>query len=62
MDKSEVLKYGLIVFDGDEKSFNVWLNSEVPALEMKRPITLLDSEDGTRKVMDQLIRMEYSIP
>jgi len=41
--KSQIIKMGKTVFDGDMKKFNMWLNTESSALGCK-PITLYESE------------------
>jgi hypothetical protein len=44
----------------DPDKVELWLNSPSPALGLKRPITLLDTQDGARKVYNTLLFWELA--
>lgn len=54
-------RIGLDVFDSDEKSFQNWLKSKIPALDNHVPNDLLTSLLGIDVVKEELLRIEHSI-
>jgi len=55
-----LIRYGREVF-GDEKKFNLWLNTENLSLGNVRPKELLDSSFGIDLLKDELTRIEHGI-
>ncbi len=51
---------GVYVF-GEEQIFTDWLREEVPALDYKKPINLLDTPFGFQLVMQVLGRIEHGV-
>ena len=58
--KDDVLKRTTEVF-GDAKNGMFWLESVNTALNGTTPISLLDTDEGTKTVMDILGRIEHGI-
>jgi len=56
--KHQLIKKGKEVF-GDTYKFNIWLNSEIKALNCK-PITLYDSGEYDI-IYDELVRIDHGI-
>lgn len=52
----------MMVFDHDESSFLNELNADVPALGCQKPVEIIETDTGLQEVIEQLLRMEYSIP
>lgn len=46
---------------GNRDKAQLWLRSEIIALDGQRPIDLLESETGARIVSDELLRIQYGI-
>jgi putative toxin-antitoxin system antitoxin component (TIGR02293 family) len=61
MKKTEVLEYGLMVFNNEEEKFQRWMSKPVPALGNMIPNDLLDSIEGLKKVEVILHRIEYGV-
>ena len=59
--KTEILKYGLNVFNKDKNHFRLWLNCEIPALGNKKPSELLQTEEGMKQVYTTLARIDYGL-
>ena len=55
-----ILKLGKKVLGGDDE-LNHWLHSHVLALDGKKPIDLIKTESGRRKVEEALHQIEYGI-
>lgn len=55
-----LLRYGRQVF-GDEKKFNLWLNTENLSIGNVKPKEMLDSSFGIDLLKDELTRIEYGI-
>ncbi len=47
---------------GDTINALHWLNSECLSLGSKRPVELLDTDEGLQEVLDVLARIAYGIP
>lgn len=47
---------------GDEHEGRAWLTGGVPALGGRRPLDLLDTQDGYELVMDELERVVFGAP
>ncbi len=60
MTREEVLLHAVDTF-GNEERANRWLNEEIPALRLRTPISLLDSEDGRQQVDAVLTRIDYGV-
>ena len=60
MQVTLLIRYGREVF-GDEKKFNLWLNTENLSLGSVRPKELLDSSFGIDLLKDELTRIEHGI-
>ena len=59
MNKQEVLKYGISVFNKEGVKFSRWLTKPNLSLGNKTPNELLESEEGLREVKNCLDRIEY---
>lgn len=46
---------------GDNDSVEKWLTSPVPALNYAIPITLIDTDDGFKQVMNTLLSIEHGV-
>lgn len=46
---------------GSHQKAQLWLRSEIIALDGRKPIELLESETGARIVSDELLRIQYGI-
>lgn len=57
---AELWSQGMEVFE-DENDLRTWLQSEVPALGERTPITLLATPLGRFHVQEVLLRLEWSI-
>jgi len=53
--------YGLEVFEGNKADFREWLNTSIPSLAHKKPISLLKSESGRFAVFSTLGRIEHNV-
>jgi putative toxin-antitoxin system antitoxin component (TIGR02293 family) len=53
-------KKGIEVF-GSKDKFNQWMESEIPALSMERPKSLLDNSFGIRLLDEELFRIEHGV-
>lgn len=58
--KTAILARANEVF-GDSARAAAWLNTPVPALDDRKPISLLSSEPGAKRVEDALGRIEHGI-
>jgi len=56
---SEVLQYGLSVFNEEEEKFHRWLKKTNPSLGAVSPESLFDSLTGIQEVRNSLNRLEY---
>jgi putative toxin-antitoxin system antitoxin component (TIGR02293 family) len=56
---SELLQYGLSVFNDEQDKFHRWLNKENRSLGGLAPSSLFDTIMGIREVKNALDRMEY---
>ncbi len=56
----KLIEYGACVFE-DSQNFHIWMNSKNNALANIKPSTLLDSEEGIIRIMDELGRIENGI-
>lgn len=59
MNKQEILKYGLKVFNEEEDKFNRWLDKTNLSLGSITPNKLLETEEGIEQVKNCLDRIEY---
>lgn len=59
MELTELLDFGLEVFNREEEKFQRWLKKINIALGNVTPISLLDSFTGIKEVRNALSRMEY---
>ena len=59
MNKKEVIKYGIEVFNNEEDKFQRWLSLENKSIGNKKPFELLETEEGRNIVLDCLNRIEY---
>jgi putative toxin-antitoxin system antitoxin component (TIGR02293 family) len=57
---AEVIRRGLEVM-GSQKNMELWLHSELPALDYKKPIDLMDTTFGTQIVLRILGRIEHGV-
>jgi len=57
---SVVFKYALVVF-GDKEKAEKWLSTKIRVLGGKRPMDLLDTDDGLQTVYDVLNKIEFGI-
>ena len=56
---SEVLEFGLLVFNGEEEKFHRWLKKQNISLGGAAPETFFDSLTGIQEVRNALTRIEY---
>jgi uncharacterized protein (DUF2384 family) len=61
MNKREVIKYGLEVFNNEKDKFRRWLDSPILFLNGGKPCELLESEEGLERIILLLISIEYGI-
>jgi putative toxin-antitoxin system antitoxin component (TIGR02293 family) len=47
---------------GDEQEGRAWITSSLPALGARRPLDLLDTQDGYELVIDELERVVFGAP
>lgn len=48
------------IFNSDEEA-NLWLNSPLQVLSNNKPLSLLNTEDGYKKVIDTLGRIQHGV-
>ena len=58
---AEVVKRAIAVF-GDEAEGKAWLNESIVSLGERRPVDLLDTQDGFDVVMRTLGRIQFGAP
>ncbi|MGF1793357.1 DUF2384 domain-containing protein [Photobacterium profundum] len=58
---SEVFTAALALFENDSHAAAVWLNNPVNGLGGRRPVDLLDTEDGTQAVLKMIGRLEHGV-
>lgn len=61
MNKREILKYGLSVFNNEKDKFRRWLNSPIIALNGRKPVELFGSQAELNEVKRILDKIEYGI-
>lgn len=61
MNKQEILKYGLMVFNNETDKFERWFEKENVYLENYSPKELIEDEYGRIQVKQELDRIEYGI-
>lgn len=57
MDKLKVLEYAKSAF-GSSSMAQRWLKSRVPALDGKRPIDMIETEEGAKVVFSTIRKIE----
>lgn len=57
---AEVIRKGIDVL-GDEDRLEIWLHSELSAIDHKKPIDLMDTTFGTRLLIRMLGRIEHGV-
>jgi putative toxin-antitoxin system antitoxin component (TIGR02293 family) len=58
---AEAVKRAIVVF-GDEAEGKAWLNDPISSLGDRRPVDLLDTQDGFDLVMRTLGRIQFGAP
>jgi putative toxin-antitoxin system antitoxin component (TIGR02293 family) len=58
---AEVVKHAIAVF-GDEAEGKAWLNESIISLGNRRPLDMLDTQDGFDLVMRTLGRIQFGAP
>ncbi len=61
MNKREILKYGLSVFNNEKDKFRRWLNSPIITLNGRKPVELFGSQAELNEVKQILDKIEYGI-
>ena len=61
MNKREILKYGLSVFNNEKDKFRRWLNSPIIALNGRKPVELFGSQAELNEIKQILDKIEYGI-
>ena len=61
MNKREILKYGLNVFNYEKDKFRHWLNSPIIVLNGRKPVELFGSQAELNVVKRILDKIEYGI-
>ena len=61
MNKREILKYGLSVFNNEKDKFRRWLNSPLQYLNGRKPCQLLGSGAEINEIKSLLDKIEYGI-
>lgn len=59
MNKEEILKFGLEVFNKETDKFERWLKKENVSLGNVSPESLLETDGGLLRVKYCLLRIEY---
>lgn len=57
---AEVIMRGIEVF-GSEEDFRLWIHSEIPSIEYKLPLDLLDTSIGSSLVIRLMGRIEHGV-
>ena len=60
MNKQQILKYGLMVFNNEADKFNNWLEKKNDYLRLP-PKELIETEEGLKEVKEELDRIEYGL-